>query len=763
MRLRGFGERNFHGIRGRLLLGMVSIVASFSIIGTAVSVYFMHEHALQSFEIMSNDMSDYFVRHLSLLWTQSDRGALLAGAREIFAANQVNGGSLYDAEFTPLLTRRKIDFGPQPGLDSLRLSLRARPRVAMYVVRDRQFVKRAMVHVRPVYEFPTPRAMDDVRAQDQGKLFGFLEIIYDLEFARAQRLSIYKINGSLLMIFVVLGSLLAYAFSRQINRPLSQLVAGVEKIGAGNLGHRVNSDGVGELPRLGRAFNAMADELQQRTEALQRSEARHRLLIANAQDGIFVIDSRLRFVEVNDKFCELAGLPQDELLGSPMSDIIIGSRENPHDIVELFDRRYFHREVQLQRRDDRRVFIDLNASPLAGDLYMGIARDITEKQRFERELRRAAELRDLLLRTISDGLVVVNLDAEIVMVNHAAEAILEGRAEALRHKTLMQCGWDMQTHDGRYLEFSRHPVIRALHGRERVVEYEMRIRRPDREKILQVNAAPLLDDRKTLLGAVATLRDVTHAKQNEQGNALLQQQIQQRERLASLGEMAAGVAHEINNPVTGVINYAHLLLGRDLGNDDDRLLLRGIFDEGNRIAEIVHNLLAFARQDKQEHTATRLDEVLDASLSLVGRSLQQDGITILRELPQDLPSLYCRGPQIQQVFIHLMNNARDALNRRYPGAHENKILRIAAGVVERDDHTFVRTEFIDHGVGIAPEILPRIFDPFFTTKDLHQGMGLGLSVTYGIVKDHQGDIHVESVPGEKTTFAVELPAANGIV
>jgi PAS domain S-box-containing protein len=592
---------------------------------------------------------------------------------------------------------------------------------------------------------------------------GFIEIDYDLEFARRQRLAIYNINFLLLGFFLVFGTLLGYLFSQQLNRPLRKFIDGVLQFREGNLDFRLDASSPGELSKLARSFNAMADKLQQRTLALQKSESRHRLLFEDAQDGIFIVDGQLRFTEVNEKFCQLAGRQQQEMVGLPMSEVFISRRDHDREILDLFDRKYVRGEVQVQRPDNRQTIVDLHASPLAGELYMGIARDITEKRRYEVELRRAAQLRDLLLATMSEGLIVVNMDAQIILANNAALDVLGSAFEELKYKTLMQCGWEMLTAEGEYLEYSRNPVIIALRGRARVSDCRIRIRRRGVEKDLQINAAPLADERHNLLGAVVSMRDITVARHSEQVRAIIQEQMKQREKLASLGEMAAGVAHEINNPVTGIINYAQMLVEKGIGNEEDRELLQSIADEGNRIADIVRNLLTFARQEKQEHAPNRLDDILDASLHLLGKTLQNDGIALVREVPHDLPSVLCRGPQIQQVFMNLLTNARDALNEKFRGMHPDKTVRISASIVERDGHKMVRTEFYDNGCGIAPEALPRIFDPFFTTKGVRDGTGLGLSVTYGIVKDHQGEIFVDSVAGQHTRFAVELPAAiNGM-
>jgi signal transduction histidine kinase len=179
--------------------------------------------------------------------------------------------------------------------------------------------------------------------------------------------------------------------------------------------------------------------------------------------------------------------------------------------------------------------------------------------------------------------------------------------------------------------------------------------------------------------------------------------------------------------------------------------------ESERVTKIVHNLLTFARQQPQERNWASLADILDSSLHLIEHQLRNDGITLILDLSPNLPPVKCRSQQIQQVFINLLSNAHYALNEKYPGPHENKLLKIAARPLHRNGRQLIHVEFCDAGIGMAPEILPKIFDPFFTTKRQSEGTGLGLSISYGIIKEHQGEIFVESELGDHTTFVIELP------
>ncbi len=234
-------------------------------------------------------------------------------------------------------------------------------------------------------------------------------------------------------------------------------------------------------------------------------------------------------------------------------------------------------------------------------------------------------------------------------------------------------------------------------------------------------------------------------------------QLRHQQRLESIGTLASGVAHEINNPVCGIMNYAQIIAEKPGVDPSVVEFAREIEHAGERVASIVHNLLTFARQDKQVHSPVRLVDIVEGTLSLVRAVLRHDQIVLEVNVSPDLPAVDCCSQQIQQVLMNLLTNARDALNERYPGFHEDKRIQILAGQVERAGRNWVRLTVTDRGFGIPPEIRERIFDPFFTTKPRDKGTGLGLAISHGIVKEHQGVLHMETVMGQGTQFHLDLP------
>ncbi|MEW6378424.1 MAG: ATP-binding protein [bacterium] len=241
---------------------------------------------------------------------------------------------------------------------------------------------------------------------------------------------------------------------------------------------------------------------------------------------------------------------------------------------------------------------------------------------------------------------------------------------------------------------------------------------------------------------------------------MTQGQLVQSSKLASIGELAAGMAHEINNPMTVIVGYSELLLDEVTPGTENHVYVQGILEAGQRISMIIRNLLTFARQGTQERSRASIPVLIDRALSFMEKRMEKDGIRIERDYEPGLPDIYVRMGQLGQVFLNLIINARDALLEKSETASGDfaKVLKVQVRKVEENDIPAIRITFRDTGAGIKPENLSRVFDPFFTTKREDKGTGLGLSISYGIIKDHQGSIRVESREGEYTMFTIDLPA-----
>ena len=226
-------------------------------------------------------------------------------------------------------------------------------------------------------------------------------------------------------------------------------------------------------------------------------------------------------------------------------------------------------------------------------------------------------------------------------------------------------------------------------------------------------------------GALVYMRDITERKEFEKHRIDMEMQLRQKQKLESIGTLAGGVAHEINNPINGIINYAELILEDPSINEQIRAFSAGITVEGRRIAEIVKNLLSFARQEKQTHSPAQIIDIINQTISLIRTVMRHDQIALEINVPEGLPSIKCRSQQIQQVLMNLITNARDALNQRYNGFDEDKKIILNCDMFNKDGRRWFKITVEDHGNGIPKEILDRVFDPFFTTKPREEGTGLG--------------------------------------
>ena len=271
---------------------------------------------------------------------------------------------------------------------------------------------------------------------------------------------------------------------------------------------------------------------------------------------------------------------------------------------------------------------------------------------------------------------------------------------------------------------------------------------------VSVSFTPLSTDGEKV--TIMVLRDLSLRRQLEVEREEMQHQLYQSSKLASVGELSAGVAHEINNPLNGIINFAQLLKDEEKPRSEfEQQMIDGIIDEGERISQIVRGLLTFARADTHELGQVHLADSIKTSIALFGRQFEKDGITVEIDLDPKLPLVRANDSRLRQVVVNMISNAHHALKAKAPDSLEPKVFRITARRVGKKGE-IVRVEFYDNGVGIKSEDLGKVFDPFFTTRREAGGTGLGLSVSFGIIRDFGGTISVESEVGKFTRFIIEL-------
>ncbi len=356
------------------------------------------------------------------------------------------------------------------------------------------------------------------------------------------------------------------------------------------------------------------------------------------------------------------------------------------------------------------------------------------------DLQEARQQLDNAIAGSNDAFIIVSREGKILTWNPAAERIFGYPAELVLDKPV---------------DFAKIPteelkdLVQRLWGRVLegacVTIEEEPYQHPDGRRLwLSGTGTPVLDAAGRPSGALFVIHDVTRER-------IIKRQMEQTERLSALGQIVAGVAHELNNPLTSVLGFGQLLLNGPL-NDEARKDVERIVQQARRMSRIVQNLLTFAREREPEWTAADLNAVIRQVIEMREHELSVGNIQVTLELAEDLPVMRADPYQLQQVFFNLVLNAEQAMREAHQGG------RLTVRTSLSSDGEWVRAEVIDDGPGIPPQNLKRIFDPFFTTKEVGKGTGLGLSVCYGIVEEHGGRIWAESEYGKGATFIVELPA-----
>ena len=362
--------------------------------------------------------------------------------------------------------------------------------------------------------------------------------------------------------------------------------------------------------------------------------------------------------------------------------------------------------------------------------------DISSLKAFQTELQRERDFNSKILNNTQSLILVVDTAGRISYANRRWADL-----NYQLHQLLGRPMADLAAPSKRALF---HEAVRETLQGQLVDNLEVPILRADgRIGQFSVNLSPMRDETGGLTSIVAVMTDITDA-------AMLQAKLMHAEKMAAVGQLVSGVAHEVNNPLTAILGFADLLMENSEVPDSARKDLRVILQEAQRTKQIVQNLLSFARQMPPQRKPVQLNAILLRTVQLRAYDLNSHGIKVVENLGENLPDVIGDSLQLQQVFLNILNNAYDAVRETGGPACIEISSALARNCVE--------VTFRDNGNGIlSPD---RIFDPFFTTKEVGKGTGLGLSICYGIVREHGGEILCQNnagLPG--ATFIVRLPLA----
>ena len=484
-------------------------------------------------------------------------------------------------------------------------------------------------------------------------------------------------------------------------------------------------------------------------EALEAAASNYRRLFDDAVQGGFQTTLEGRFVRANQAMADMLGYGSIEDLILSIKDITEQLYVAPVDrerylkvlAAEGKARRY---ETRFRRKDGEILWVSLNVRLLRGadgaDIIEGFCTDITDIKRAAEALRESEELHRVLLMSLSDTVCITDASGRFTYVSPNAEAMFGLSPAAVMALPGVEA-----------LLGTELCCARVLGQRDEVHNVEASVRVGGADKCLLVTVKSV-----DIAGGTCmyTCRDITDLR-------VLQDEARRAAQLASLGEMAAGVAHEINSPLNGIMLYAEALQDEavDLGEAADAP--ERILRQGERVSAIVRKLLAFARTPEQAVCPVDVAAIMDDTLELARAQLARDGVRLGLDVPEGLPPVVGREQEVQQVFMNLVSNARDALNERHPVGGTNKRLDIAVRVGQGGRRRFVRVEFRDQGAGIPDSMRGRILTPFFSTKPKGQGTGLGLPITLRLLTDLGGRLDIDSREGGPTCVAAEFAVWEG--
>ena len=480
---------------------------------------------------------------------------------------------------------------------------------------------------------------------------------------------------------------------------------------------------------------------EEKHRQLTISEDKYRGLFENANDGIIILRSpQFLIANVNREVERLTGYEKKELVGRGLVDLVAveeGKKMSYFDeVVEKGEARTD--SFSLLRKDGTPLEVDLSTKRIdLGDesFYQVIFRDLTERRKLEKKIRESKRNLEAIFDGIRDQLSVQAPDYRILRVNRAVIENYDKESEELIGKKCYEAYYQ------RTLPCEKCPVSVTIQTQQPSSSI-MKI--AENDTTLRIFSYPVSDDKGNLVAVIEYVQDITEEKR-------LQEQLIQSEKLAGIGILASGIAHEINNPLSGVIGMAELCMVEE-NPQEIKNCLTDILNCAQRIGEIATGLRSYSRIAKDgSQTLVDVNEVLESALKMVRLGVKTDSVEVIKKF-QPVEKIEANIGEIQQVFSNLITNALQAINGK------GGMLTLST----RSLKDTVEVKVSDNGMGIPEKYLNQIFDPFFTTKNPGEGTGLGLNIAYRIVTKYEGTIDVESKVDAGTTFTVKFPIRRDI-
>lgn len=482
-------------------------------------------------------------------------------------------------------------------------------------------------------------------------------------------------------------------------------------------------------------------EQRQMGQAMRESEERYRMIFESANDVIILTDKDGKIVDINKRIVDIGGYDRDVLLGKNFRAL---TKMMPRKSIAIVAKNFLLRrlghnipayEVDMYRANGEMLNIEINAVNVKDDDKvigtLATLRDVTERRKSESALKYQRELIDQIIATIPNAVLVINKDTKVLLANDTFYRDFRLRKKEVENRPIS---------DVIRINEMEQALTNIIKTSKKSLSLEFRLQLHNTQRDFAVGIVKMQNQRYLIF-----MNDITEEREK-------QERLYLTDRLVSVGEMASGVAHELNNPLTSIIGLSSLLTQQGASEEMSEEMqedLNAINSEAQRCAAIVKNLLSFARKHASMREPVQVTKILEDVLKLRSYEHKAQNITVETSFASDLPEVRADYFQIQQVFLNIIINAENAMvDANGRGNLKIKIERV---------NGYINTTFEDNGPGISKENLGVIFNPFFTTKEVGKGTGLGLSISYGIVASHGGKIYAKSSSDKGATFIIELP------
>ena len=493
---------------------------------------------------------------------------------------------------------------------------------------------------------------------------------------------------------------------------------------------------------------------KKREEKFRASEEDYTRLVDHVGCGVYISSKEGKFLNANQALLDMLGYKsKEEFLKIDIAKDLYLRPEDRRKFQEMIEKdgQVIDLEVDFKRRDGTPISV-LHTSHARYDSkgkvlgYEGLNVDQTQRKQMERELKEAHDFMNNTIQSSPNAIMAADMKGNILLWNRAAEETLGYKSE----DTIGRMNITSVYPEGVAKEIMKMMRSPEYGGIGKLRSYPMVYVRRDGGIVEgNLSAAIIYDARGKAVASVGIFIDLEERLEMERKLRQTQEQLLQSEKLAAMGRLTSQIAHELNNPLYGIMNTLELMKTEIPPESKRRRILEMALSETVRLSEMLRKMLSFSKPDEEEKQPTNINTILDEILLLHEKQLREHSIRISSSFEEDLDMVKASKNQLRQVFLNIISNARDAMP-------EGGTL----SVTTRAEGDNVHVEISDTGMGIRKENLNKIFDSFFTTKDNIKDVGLGLSVCYGFIKDHGGDIKVESEWGSGATFTIILPSVH---